>query len=215
MCPFCRSDLRFKEMTRERYGHYCQECDRWFSPFDSTPPGSPWVKESGMNPKLRVYVSSSWKNQARTREIAELIRSSGHEAFDFTDSTTRGGTTEIPPEMLPKSFDPSSGNYRTYLHTQPGWEHVISQNRRALNWCNVVVMLLPCGHDAHADSFYGLGRGAALAIVGKPEAGERTPNHLWADVLLDNDGEIVPWLQSIARSNEIWQRVFSHAKAKE
>lgn len=157
-----------------------------------------------MSPNLKVYISSSWKNRDRVRYTADAIRLQGHEVYDFTDPKCREGIPEIPPEKFPDEFDPSRHNYREYINGTPEWRQAVLRNRRALEWCNVVVLLLPCGLDAHADAFYGLGRGSALAIVGQPKAGERVPTHMWADAFLDHDNEIPTWLNSIARNKEEW-----------
>jgi hypothetical protein len=33
----------------------------------------------------RIYISSSWKNRVRVREIADLLRLHGYDVYDFTD----------------------------------------------------------------------------------------------------------------------------------
>lgn len=157
-----------------------------------------------MRRPLKVYISSSWKNRVRVRALAHAIRDAGHEVYDFTDPACREGIPEIPPEKFPETFNPEQHIYREYITSTPEWKQAVMRNKEALNSSNVVVLLLPCGLDAHADAFYGLGKGAALAVVGQPRAGERTPTHLWSDALLDNDGEVMGWLDSIARSKEIW-----------
>ncbi len=157
-----------------------------------------------MSPLLRVYLSSSWKNRVRVRAVANAIRELKHEVYDFTDPKSREEIPEIPPERFPTIFDPSVHLYREYITGTPEWRQAVMRNKRALEWCNVVLLMLPCGQDAHADAFYGLGKGATLAVVGQPHAGERTPTHLWADAILDQDNDIIDWLSSIARSKEIW-----------
>jgi hypothetical protein len=157
-----------------------------------------------MSAGLRVYISSSWKNKDRVRAIANGIRLIGHEVYDFTDPACRK-TPEIPPEKYPKDFDPTKQTYREYLSGISEWYDTVEENRRALHWANVVLLLLPSGNDAHADAFYGLGRGAVLAVVGQPKAGERSTTHLWAHTFLDNDSEVLEWLERIARSKAAWQ----------
>lgn len=154
---------------------------------------------------LNIYLSSSWKNRDRVRKMAERIRVDGHDVYDFTDPRCREGIPEIPPEQYPRSFNPHIQNYRSYITSTPEWRQAVMRNKSALNQSNVVLLLLPCGLDAHADAFYGLGKGATLAIVGQPAAGERTPTHLWADAFLDTDEEVYPYLAAITRNKEIWR----------
>lgn len=142
---------------------------------------------------MRVYISSSWKNRARVRAVATALRAAGHEVYDFTDPSSRT-TPEVPPERFPEQFDPTRHIYREYITAVVEWRQAVTENQRALRWCDVVVLLLPCGCDAHADWAYAVGRGKRTAVVGVP--GERTPTHMWADTLLDCDAEVVGWVSS-------------------
>jgi hypothetical protein len=137
----------------------------------------------------RVYLSSSWKQRDRVRALAMQLRSLGHEVYDFTDPSLRK-VPEIPPERYTEQFDPAIHDYETYLKQWPEWGAAVHVNREALDHASVVVLLLPCGLDAHADAFYGLGRGARLIIVGTPDAGVRVPTHLWAERFVKSDGEV-------------------------
>ena len=145
---------------------------------------------------MDIYISSSWKQRDRVRAVATKLRELGHEVYDFTDPACRNAP-EIPPERVMSRFDPSVSTYQEYLSSTPEWKAAVDCNRDALNACDVVVLLLPCGLDAHADAFYGLGRGALLAVVGSPPMGERTPTHMWADVMLNDDGDIAGWLEGV------------------
>jgi hypothetical protein len=102
--------------------------------------------------------------------------------YDFTDPKCRKGP-EIPPEMFPEQFDPERHEYVAYLD-RPEWIDAVNGNREALDECDVVILLLPCGNDAHADWAYGVGRGKRSIVVGHPPAGERTPTHWWADEIV-------------------------------
>lgn len=144
---------------------------------------------------MKVYISSSWKNRERVRAMAINLRQGGHEVYDFTDPLCRA-IPEIPPERFPVQFDPHLHLYRAYLQSVPEWRGAVEYNRRALQWCEAVVLLLPCGNDAHADAFYALGLGKRLAVVGQPRAGERTLTHLWAHAILDVDADAGAWLSS-------------------
>lgn len=144
-----------------------------------------------------IYISSSWKNRERVRAIADLLRSEGYKPYDFTDPKTRGDSPEIPPEMFPDQFDPTIHFYDDYINTVPAWRTAVTRNRKALEECDACVLLLPCGNDAHADWAYAVGLGKPTAIVGQPRAGERTPTHMWSDVFLRHDIDIVGWLNTL------------------
>jgi hypothetical protein len=146
-----------------------------------------------------VYISSSWKNRDRVRAFAEALRARGISAYDFTDPACRN-SPEIPPERFPHQFDPATDVYREYLTSVPEWRIAVECNRLALKGCYAVVLLLPCGADAHADWAYAVGRGKRTAVVGSPKAGERTPTHMWSDALLDNDEQAIEWCVSEIQS---------------
>jgi len=141
---------------------------------------------------MHVYISSSWKNRERVRALAKVLRDTCHTVYDFTDPACRG-VPEIPPERFPDQFDPAKHVYRLYLQAVPEWRAAVMCNQEALKRCDTIVLLLPAGNDSHADAYYALGLGKRLYVCGHPNAGDRTPTHLWADRLFDNEDELVKY----------------------
>jgi hypothetical protein len=128
---------------------------------------------------MNIYISSSWKNRVAVRAMACALRELGHDVYDFTDPSCRK-TEEIPPEKFPEQFDPDKHDYAKYL-SRKEWRDAVFENMMALRRCDAVVLLLPCGNDAHADWAYAIGMGKVGYVVGHPRKGERSPVHLWAD----------------------------------
>ena len=121
---------------------------------------------------MNIYVSSSWKQRDRVRSLAILLRTAGHEVYDFTDPACRK-TPEIPPERFPELFDPAVHTYHEYIQAVPEWRLAVECNQQALRNCDLCVLLLPCGNDAHADWAFAVG-------LGKKTAGRlcsRNPGH--------------------------------------
>lgn len=145
---------------------------------------------------MKIYISSSWKRRLQVRALAIELRQAGHEVYDFTDPVCRN-TPEIPPERFPVAWSAEIGEYSDYISSVPEWRQAVECNQAALNDCQVVVLLLPCGNDAHADWAFGVGRGKYSCVVGAPVDGERTPTHLWADILLDRPEEVKGWLAKL------------------
>jgi hypothetical protein len=148
-----------------------------------------------------VYISSSWKQRDRVRALAEMLRRVGVTVYDFTDPACRNAP-EIPPEAFPEQFDPAKGSYEHYLRNVPHWKQAVDGNRKALDVCKVVILLLPCGNDAHADWAYGLAKGAYTIVAGHPKAGERTPSHLWCDKMVATDEEAGAYALSALLAND-------------
>jgi hypothetical protein len=142
---------------------------------------------------MNIYLASSWKNRERVRAFAIELRKHDHEVYDFTDPNCRKGL-ELPPEAFPEEFDPDKHMYFVYINREL-WYKSVQANKEALDRCDVVILMLPCGSDAHADAFYALGRGKRLIVTGQPRKGERTPTHLWAEVILYNDGNAISYLK--------------------
>lgn len=139
---------------------------------------------------MRIYLSTSWKNADRVRLLAQVLRAMGHEPYDFTDPNCRT-EPEIPPESHLAPYDPAKGSYEEYLRAEPRFLAAVRGNRAALDRCDLVVLLLPCGNDAHADWAYGVGKGKPSYVVGAPPAGDRSPTHLWADTFFKSEWELV------------------------
>lgn len=151
---------------------------------------------------MKIYISASWKQRERVRSLAVKLRADGHEVYDFTDAACRK-TPEIPPERFPDQFDPERHIYREYISAVPEWREAVVCNREALCWCEVVVLLLPAGNDAHSDWALAVGMGKWSVVVGQPRAGDRTPSHLWANALLDKDDDVIDWLRKLQLTDNV------------
>lgn len=138
---------------------------------------------------MNIYISSSWKNRERVRAIAKRLTELGHDVYDFTDPSCRN-SPEIPPEKFPEEYDPDTMKYQDYIQ-RPEWLLAVTENRQAIKRADFIVLLLPCGNDAHADWAFGVGMGKKSAVVGRPRKGERSPVHLWANYILDSDDDLV------------------------
>lgn len=137
------------------------------------------------------------------RALAIKLRQNGYEVYDFTDPACRN-TPEIPPERFPDQFDPEKHVYADYISSQPEWKDAVMCNKVALEKCYLVVLMLPCGNDSHADAYYALGNGSRLIVCGSPNAGDRTPTHLWADTIVNTDEDVLSAIASI--EDAIWWR---------
>lgn len=140
-----------------------------------------------------IYLSSSWKNRDRVRALAVSLRHAGFEVYDFTDPACRN-VPEIPPEKFPENFDPEKHVYGDYITAFPEWRAAVDCNRNALDRCEAVILLLPCGNDGHADAYYALGKNKRLIVAGQPKAGDRTPTHMWAEKIVPTDEDALDYM---------------------
>ena len=145
---------------------------------------------------MNIYISSSWKNRDQVRRIAvELRKCGGHEVYDFTDPGCRT-VPEIPPEKFPELFDPEKHLYSEYIMI-PEYIDAVNCNRKAITRADLIILLLPCGNDSHADWALGVGMGKKSVVLGHPVKGERTPVHNWADAILDTEEEMFKYIDKL------------------
>ena len=95
----------------------------------------------------RIYLATSAGNHL-TDDVLAGMRAKGHEVYDF-----RRGTTKI--------FDPDRKIWTPddYLKALTSWDAFAQFNAdlAALDAADAVVLLTPCGNDAHAEAGYAHG----------------------------------------------------------
>jgi hypothetical protein len=93
-------------------------------------------------------------------------------------------------------FDPTKQSYQEYALSVLEWKAAAIADKIILDNCRAVVLLLPCGKDAHVRWGYAVGRGARVAVVGNPEGGEeRVGSHLWAPAFCKTWEGAERWLE--------------------
>lgn len=116
--------------------------------------------------KVKVYLASSWKNKKRVRELAKLLRTQGHEVDDFTDDSQGRfvfSWTKITDDELKldaKSFMKDERAQRAF-----------KEDKSRIDWCDVLICILPCGLSAHMELGYAAGCGKKV-IIFAPEGFE-------------------------------------------
>lgn len=109
---------------------------------------------------MKIYLATSWRNTDFER-ARELLRAEGWEVYDFRDS----GVNTHASESFEKAL-----SYTEYMSAmaQPELKAQGERDYAALDWCDVVVMLLPCGKSAHIELGYALGAGKPAFVVWSP-----------------------------------------------
>ncbi len=147
---------------------------------------------------MKIYISSSWKNREKVRLTSLVLRNNGHEVYDFTDTSCRK-SPEIPPERFPEEFDPAVHVYSEYIQREE-WRAAVMENKSAIEWADLIILMLPCGNDSHADWAYGVGFGKKTIVVGHPRKGDRSPVHMWANAFADNERQLYEFVNSFNNS---------------
>jgi len=143
---------------------------------------------------MKIYIASSWKNSDSVRNMAVRLRKEGHKVFDFTDPECCK-TEKFPHGKRPEPYDPAKHKSYAALLRNGAMYASVMNNQEAIRWCDLVIMLQPCGLDAHCDWAYGLGLGKATVICGQPRAGDTVYTHSWADKVLDNPEDVYEFIK--------------------
>ncbi len=122
---------------------------------------------------MKVYVASSWRNEIQPMVVL-AIREAGHEVYDFRHPHLGPGKrgagfhwSEIDSEW--ERWTP--GEFREAL-SHPIAMDGFAADLEGLRWCDVVVLVMPCGRSAHLELGWAIGAGKTTAILldaGEPE----------------------------------------------
>ncbi len=111
----------------------------------------------------RIYVASSWRN-AHQPEVVARLRSAGHEVYDFRNpapGNTGFAWSAIDPDWLEWSPDRFVELVTTHQVAGDGFGF----DKRALDWCDTCVLVLPCGRSAHLEAGYAAGQGKTVLFL--------------------------------------------------
>jgi len=109
---------------------------------------------------MKIYVASSWRN-TRHSTVVTILRGVGHDVYDFKNPEGKSfHWSEIDPDW--QKWGP--GEF------QKGLDHPLAvegfaQDKKALDDCEVCVLLLPCGRSAHLEAGYAVGQGKPTYIL--------------------------------------------------
>lgn len=134
---------------------------------------------------MRIYLASSWKNEARVLKVANTLRGMGHEVDAFCDAST--GRMSFNWNALSK-FEHETLTTKTAMkHPIP--QKAFAEDRKWLDWSECVVLVLPAGNSAHLEAGYAKGQGKRLFILaplGGFEEGKFDVMYGFADELCEN-----------------------------
>ena len=131
---------------------------------------------------MKIYIASSWKNENVIYGIAELLRLWGHEVDAFCD-TSSGRFVFHFSEI----GDLSILDAITFLEHEKS-QRAYAEDKKWLDWCDAVLLVLPAGRSAHLEGGYAKGAGKKLYIFGGFPKGEFDVMYGLADRLIRTEG---------------------------
>lgn len=112
------------------------------------------TKTQAKTPRLKIYVASSWRNKYYV-EQCRAIQEAGFDVYDFRNP--REGEHGFHwSEIDPNWRDWTREEYREALkheHAKRGFR----DDMRALEWCDALVLISPCGRSAHLELGHAIG----------------------------------------------------------
>ena len=121
-----------------------------------------------MNQKRRIYVASSWRNPEQP-ELVEVLRSAGHEVYDFRHPNLgRGNDDGFRWSEIDEAWEQwTPAAYREALY-HPVAEEGFGADFDAMQWADTCVLLTPSGRSAHLEAGWMSGAGKHVLVLLRP-----------------------------------------------
>lgn len=120
------------------------------------------IPVSGEQRERKVYVASSWRN-AMQPAVVRLVRAMGHEVYDFREPTegNHGFSWHKIDSTIPRGpadLTLPAAQIRDMLG-HPVAVDGFALDMGALEWCDTLVLVMPCGRSAHLEAGWAVGAG--------------------------------------------------------
>jgi hypothetical protein len=137
----------------------------------------------------RIYLASSWRNQAQQLIVSEL-RAAGHEVYDFKNPAPGNiGFSWRQCGMYGDERELDAAQTLALLN-HPVAQAGFKLDHDAMEWADTFVMLLPCGRSAHLELGWACGAGKRTMIL-QPERQEPELMYLEAGGLFSSLPELI------------------------
>ena len=111
---------------------------------------------------MKIYLAISWRNEYFPG-IVQTLRETGYDVYDFRNPGDGGDGfrwSDISADWL--EWEPQ--RYRDELINNPRCDRQFANDLRAMQSCDVCVLLLPCGRSAHTEAGWFAGRGKKVIV---------------------------------------------------
>lgn len=127
---------------------------------------------------MKLYVASSWRNAYQPR-VVQLLRSAGHEVYDFKNPPNGSGFgwREIDPNWL--TWTPE--RWREALR-HPRAVEGFRSDFEAMQWADACVLVLPSGRSAHLEAGWFAGAGKPVVMYAPQVHAERIEPDLMVEL---------------------------------
>ena len=146
---------------------------------------------------MKIYVASSWRNEARQQYVVRALREKGHEVYDFRnpepgDYGFSWRQVAEPDELV----NPSK--FREVL-SRERCQDGFNKDMTALCEADATVLVLPCGRSAHLELGYAVGDGKHTIVLLDDPISEPELMYLMCSAICVSVAEVVAKLADLAR----------------
>lgn len=131
---------------------------------------------------MKIYIATSWKNAVLATDIAKCLRGYNHEVDLFSEWKVGGRYTfnwRDDPAFETMTALEALGDARV--------KTAFEQDRTMLDWCELCLMICPCGRSSHLEGGYAKGQGKWLYMYGDFKEGELDVMYGFADRIFRTD----------------------------
>lgn len=115
---------------------------------------------------MKIYVCSSWRNEYYPHVISAM-RALKHEVWDWRNPPTGGNGFKWQDTGIPGYDDGGKVDrieWSAMLNSKAA-QAGFASDLAGMNWCDVGVLLHPCGRSAHLEAGWLAGRGKTVHIL--------------------------------------------------
>lgn len=150
---------------------------------------------------MKIYLASSWRNPYQPATV-ELLRTAGHEVYDFQHPPGGDHLGFSWSEIDPAWRDWQPDEYLEALE-HPTAVAGFESDFGAMEWADAGVLLLPCGRSAHLEAGWMVGAGKPVLIVLDdeefPAPGGSNPELMYKMATVLRPEELLPELAKLER----------------
>jgi nucleoside 2-deoxyribosyltransferase len=151
----------------------------------------PQRHRTGIGVDVKIYIASSWKLSSFLFELADNLRSAGHEVDLFCESS---GDRYVYVFDYREIENYQNMNGIAFMK-QPRTIRAFQEDKKWIDWADAVVMMLPCGRSAHLEAGYAVGKGKKLYILGLFPKGDFDVMYGFADGLFRSCDDLLEALR--------------------
>lgn len=144
---------------------------------------------------MRIYVASSWRNEAAQQSAVATLRAAGHDVYDFRNPKPGDNGfswRQIDPD---REWLKDPERFRAGL-AHPVAQHGFRLDMSALTSADATVLVLPCGRSAHLELGYAVGAGQRTIVLLDTPISEPELMYLACDAMCVSIGEVLLELET-------------------